>query len=117
MSAISGSSDFGSPLFAPVVASAGGPTTIVTFASLANAAGMKIRVMAANVIASAPVNVKWQSSTGPLDLTGLAYLTANGGYILPYNPIGWFQTLAGDDLLVNLSGGTPIGGHITYILA
>lgn len=117
MSGISPSSDFGSPLFAPVVASTTGTTTVVSFATVANAAGKKLRVMAANVIANATCNVKWQSSTGPTDLTGLAYLTANGGYILPYNPLGWFQANAGDDLVINLSGNIPVGGHITYILA
>jgi hypothetical protein len=114
MSGISPSSDFGSPLYAPVVASAG-TTTVVTNPNAD--LRLKIRVMAANVIASNPVNVKWQTSTGPTDLTGFAYLAQNGGYILPYNPIGWFETLRGDNLLILLSAGVPVGGHITYILA
>lgn len=117
MSQISGSGDFGSPLYAPVSASAAGATTIVSAATLQNASGKKLRVMAANVIASNVVNVKWQTSSGPVDLTGLAYLTQNGGYILPYNPIGWFETLAGDDLLINLSQPIAVGGHITFILS
>lgn len=112
MSQISGASDFGSPLFAPVTASASGATTVVT-----GVPGRKLRVMAANVIASNIVNVKWQTQTGPSDLTGLAYLTTNGGYILAYNPIGWFETVIGDGLLINLSSGVPVGGHITYILS
>ena len=111
MSGISPSSDFGSPLYAPVIASASGATTVVT-----NTSTQKIRVMAANVIASNAVNVKWQTSSGA-DITGLAYLAINGGYILPYNPIGWFETVATDNLVINLSGAIPVGGHITYILA
>jgi len=111
MSAISGAFDVGSPLFAPVVASAGGGTTVVT-----NTGSRKLRIMAVNVIASAAVNVKWQTSSGA-DLTGLAYLATNGGYILGYNPIGWFETVAGDNLVINLSGAFPVGGHVTYILA
>lgn len=116
MSLISGSGDLGSPLYAPVVASVAGATTIVVNANTPNP-GLKLRVMAANVIASNIVNVKWQTSTGPADLTGFAYLTQNGGYILPYNPLGWFETLRGDDLLITLSQSVAIGGHITYILA
>jgi hypothetical protein len=77
--------------------------------------GKKLRVMAANVIASNAVNVKWQTQSGA-DLTGLAYLTTNGGYILAYNPIGWFETVIGDGLEINLSSNIPVGGHITYIL-
>ena len=111
MSAISGASDFGSPLFSPVTASNTGATTIVTGVN-----GRKLRVMAANVIASNVVNVKWQTQSGA-DLTGLAYLTSNGGYILPYNPIGWFETVISDALIINLSGSIPVGGHITYILS
>ena len=111
MSGISGSWDFGSPLFAPVSASGSGATTVVT-----GVPGKKLRVMAANVIASNTVNVKWQTQSGA-DLTGLAYVTQYSGYILGYCPIGWFETVAGDDLLINLSSGVPVGGHITYILA
>ena len=116
MSLISGSGDLGSPLFAAVVASAGGATTVVTNTQSSTDPRQKLRVMSANVIASNAVNVKWQTSSGA-DLTGLAYLAQNGGYILPYNPLGWFETLALDNLLINLSVGNAIGGHITYILA
>ena len=112
MSLSGGVTELSFPLFAPIVASASGATTIVTNAFPLR----KLRVIAANVIASNAVNVKWQTSTGPVDLTGLAYLTTNGGYILPYNAIGWFETLPGDNLLINLSGAIPVGGHITYIL-
>lgn len=111
MSGISGAFDVGSPRYSAVAASANGGTTIVT-----NGGAQKIRVMAANMIASAAVNVKWQTSSGA-DLTGFAYLTSNGGYILPYNQLGWFETVATDDLVVFLSGGIPVGGHLTYILA
>lgn len=114
MSGISGASDFGSPRYAAVAASSSGATTVVTNPQISGTP--KLRVMAANVIANNAVNVKWQTGSGP-DLTGFAYLTSNGGYILPYNPLGWFETLPNDDLLVFESGAVSIGGHITYILS
>lgn len=98
------------PLFAPIVASASGATTII-----AAVTSKKIRVVALQVIANAAVNVKWQSHVTPTDLTGLAYLAANGGYVLPYNPVGWFQTVAGEALDINLSGSVAVGGSLTYV--
>lgn len=80
-----------------------------------SAVSKKIRVLAANVTASAAVNFKWRSATAG-DLTGLTYCDAAGtGVVLPYNPVGWFETTAGEDLQINLSGAVAVGGHITYV--
>lgn len=98
------------PQFAAIAVSALGASTIV------NAVAVKrIRVIALQVIANAAVNIKWQSHTLPTDLTGLAYCSANGGYVLPYNPVGWFQTIAGEALDINLSAAIAVGGSITYV--
>jgi len=94
-----------------IVASASGGTTIV-----AATAGLRVRVMSLQLIASAAVNVKWQSHVLPTDLTGLAYMAANGGYVLPFNETGWFWTLAGEALDINLSAAVPVGGSLTYTL-
>ena len=67
------------------------------------------------LIANAAVNVKFQSHTTPTDLTGLFYLAANGGFVLPYNEAGWFSTLAGEALDINLSGAIAVGGVVGYI--
>lgn len=98
------------PQFANITASASGVTTIIALV-----AAKKIRVLAIWLTANAAVNVKWQSHVTPTDITGLAYLAANGGYVLPFNPAGWFQTVAGEALDINLSGATPVGGSITYV--
>jgi hypothetical protein len=79
-------------------------------------AGKRIVLISANIIASAAVNIKWQTSTGPTDLSGFAYLAQNGGYILPHNSGGWLETLVGDSLLINMSAGVAIGGCISYAL-
>jgi hypothetical protein len=99
-------------LYSTVVASASGVTTVV-----AAVAGKIIRVVAMQLTASAAVNVKWQSHVTPTDITGLAYLAANGGYVLPDNADGWFQSLLGEALDINLSGAIAVGGSVTYVLA
>lgn len=98
------------PQYAVVATSASGVTNIVAAASK-----LVIRVLAVNIVANGAVNVKWQSHVTPTDLTGLAYLAANGGYILPYNEAGWFQTIAGEALDINLSAAIAVGGSITYV--
>jgi len=98
------------PTFSTIVASASGATTIVALVS-----SKKIRVLALQLVANAAVNVKWQSHVTPTDLTGLAYLGANGGYVLPFNPVGWFQTNTGEALDINLSGAVAVGGCLTYV--
>jgi hypothetical protein len=98
------------PMFSTIVASSSGATTIV-----AAVTSKKIRVLALQLIANAAVNVKWQSHVTPTDLTGLAYMAANGGYVLPFNPVGWFQTVSGEALDINLSGAFAVGGSLTYV--
>jgi hypothetical protein len=42
-------------------------------------------------------------------LTGLTYFAAAGAsQVLPYNPDGWFQTLPGEALDINLSGSVAV---------
>jgi hypothetical protein len=93
--------------YATVVASSSGNTAVVAAVS-----GKRIVVVAHKILANAAVNVKWQSAS--TDITGLSYLAANGGEVLPYNPAGWFRTTAGEALNINLSGAVAVGGHITY---
>jgi hypothetical protein len=100
------------PVFAAIAASSSGNNTIVAAAGASN----KIRVLAVQLIANGAVNAKWQSGAGGTDLTGLAYLAANGGYVLPFNPAGWFETAADTLLNLNLSGAVAVGGSLTYIV-
>lgn len=75
----------------------------------------KIRVLALAVIANAAVNVNLQSHTTTATATGLFYLAANGGFVLPFNPVGWFDTVAGEALDIALSGSIAVGGTLTYV--
>lgn len=96
------------PKFAKISLSAtGDPIAAVT--------SKKIRVLAYNIMGAGAVNAKFQSNA-TTDLTGLKYIAAAGGGICaPFNPVGWFETVAGEKLTLNLSASVSVGGEITYI--
>lgn len=97
------------PKYAALAASTSGASTAV-----AAVAGKKIRVLGYVIVANGAVNVKFQSHTAG-DLTGLFYLVANTGVAGGYNPVGHFETVAGEALDINLSGNVAAGGHLTYL--
>ena len=98
------------PKFATITASSSGASTLV-----AAVTSKKIRVISYVVVASAAVNIKFQSHVTPTDKTGLLYLAANGGVSGAYAPTGHFETIAGEALDINLSGAVAVGGHLTYV--
>jgi hypothetical protein len=63
---------------------------------------------------STATNFKWQS--GATDITGPANFTSFSGYVLPYNPVGWFQAAIGSALIGNSSATSAVAGSITYVL-
>jgi len=78
--------------------------------------GKRIVLISASIIVSANVTLTWQTSTGLVELTGPQSITTTGGYILPANFGGWFQTAFGDSLVLNMSPNVPVGGCISYVL-
>lgn len=86
-----------------------GDNTIV-----AAVASTKIRVTSLFLVASAAVTVRFESAAGGTALTGGMQLAANGVLSLPYNPEGWFETVAGELLNLELSGATSVDGGLTY---
>jgi hypothetical protein len=99
----------GGILYTPIEVSASGTLVV-------GVAGRKIVVLSFYFVCSSAVNVKFQTSTGSIDISGPAYCIANGGVVNAFNAGGWFQTLVGDSLLINLSSGVAIGGSLSYIL-
>lgn len=96
------------PKFAAIVASSSGATSVVSLVS-----GKKIRVLGLCFTVNGAVNVKWQSNS--TDKTGLFYGDAAGkGKVLPFNPLGWFETAAGEVLNINLSAAVAVGGELVY---
>ena len=61
--------------------------------------------------------MKFQSHVTPTDISGLAYEIANTGFTLPFCPVGWFQTIAGEALDLNLSAAKAVGGALVYVEA
>jgi hypothetical protein len=94
-----------------ITASGTGDNTLV-----AAVAGKKIRVHAYELSASAAVNAKFRSGT--TDITGLIYLAAAGASAdaaeRTADPDGLFETVAGQALVLNLSGAVPVGGWVDY---
>lgn len=84
---------------------------------LAAVTSKKIRVLAYNFITNGAVNVKFVSDAAgsPANKTGLKYCVANMGIVAPYNPLGWFETVAGKTLDIDLSAAIAIGGELLYV--
>jgi hypothetical protein len=94
---------------AKIDAATSGDNTLVAAVS-----GKKIRVISLFLVASDVVNVRFESGAGGTALTGAMNLVANGGFSLPYNPLGWFETASGALLNLELSGAVSVDGALTY---
>lgn len=82
-------------------------------ALVAAVAGKRIRVISLFLIGAGAVTTKFQSAA--TDLTGAMSNAANGGFVLPENKSGWFQTNVGEALNLNLGGAVNVAGGLTYI--
>lgn len=83
-------------------------------------AATRIRVLSAHVMAPSPVMVRWLStgSAGTItNISGLMPISVNEGFVLPYNPHGWFQTRVNEGLNVSLNAGVSCGIVLTWMLA
>lgn len=98
------------PKFAIIDAATSGDNTL-----LAAVASKKIRVVSLYLVASAAVTVRFESGAGGTALSGQMNLAANGGFVLPYNPVGWFETASNTLLNLELSGAISVDGGFTYI--
>lgn len=102
--------------YAAIAAATSGDNTL-----LAADATHKIRVLSMAIVASAAVNLYFTSAAGGTVIfggsTNKIQLAANGGFVLPYNPHGWFQNSSINQLLnMNLSGAVAVSGGFTYVL-
>ena len=96
---------------AVIAAASSGDNTVV-----AAVAGKKIRVLGFFLVASAAVTARFESSAGGDALTGQMQLGANGDLAPGFNPLGWFETVAGELLNLELSGAVPVDGALAYVL-
>lgn len=82
---------------------------------VAGVTGKRIRVVSLFLIAAGAVTARFESGAGGTALTGQMVLAANGGFSLPYNGEGWFQTASGALLNLELSAGVSVDGSLSYV--
>jgi hypothetical protein len=98
------------PKFAIIDAATSGDNTLV-----AAVTSKKIRVLAAFMVSSGTVNARFESGAGGTALTGQMNLVANSGFVLPFNPVGWFETAVTTLLNLELSGAVSVDGSLVYV--
>ena len=98
--------------FAVIDNASSGDNTLVSGVS-----SKKIRVLSLFLVSAGTVNVRFESGASGTALTGQMNLIANTGFVLPYNPAGWFETAASALLNLELSDVVSVDGAITYIEA
>lgn len=84
---------------------------------VAAVSGKKIRVMSCYLVNghTSTQTIRFESGAGGTALSGQIILAANGGFVLPYNPEGWFETADGALLNLELAGATTVDGGLNYI--
>jgi hypothetical protein len=95
--------------FTAISASTSGDNTLK-----AAVASKKIRVTSLFLIAASAVTVRFESGAGGTALTGVMSLAANAGFVLPYNPVGWFETASNTLLNLELGGAVQVSGSFTH---
>lgn len=84
---------------------------------VAAVAGKRIRVLSlVAVMTGTAVTIRFESAADGTALTGQMQPSAGGGFVLNFNPHGWFETLSGQLLNMELSGAQSVDGCLTYVL-
>lgn len=101
--------------FAAIAAASSGNNTIVSAVS-----AKKVRILSLCIVAASAVSLYFVSASGGTVVfggsTNKISLAANGGFVLPYNPGGWFENAStNQDLIMNLSSAVIVSGGCTYI--
>lgn len=98
------------PAFLVIDAATSGNNTLLA----AQGAGNKIRVHQLMLVSAGTVNVRFESGADGTALSGQMNLVANTGFVLPYSPIGWFETAANTLLNLELSAAVSVDGVCAY---
>lgn len=98
------------PKWAVINCNTSGNNTIV-----AAVADKKIRVLQAFVVSAGTVNVRFESGADGTALTGQMPLVVNAGFVLPFSPVGWFETGSNTLLNLELSGAVYVHGNVCYV--
>ncbi len=103
--------DVNPPVFEVIDDASSGDNTLV-----AAVTGKKIRVLSLILVSAGTMTVRFESGASGTALTGQMSLVDTAGFVLPYNPRGWFETAAGSLLNLELSGATSADGCLQYQL-
>lgn len=102
------------PKFAAIAAATSGNNTLV-----AAVTGKKIRVLSLMLVAGAAGNIYFTTAAGGTVIfggsTNTINLPANGGFVLPFSSVGWFETVAAQLLNMNASSTGPFSGGLVYV--
>lgn len=101
--------------FAAVVHPGSGDLTVVAAQTHPDGRAAKIRVIAAKLVVSGAgaTNLTWSSSGGTVLLPATNYSILTQQTLLHCSD-GWFETLAGEALVLNGSAATTINGIIVW---
>jgi hypothetical protein len=88
-----------------------GDNTIVAAAGV----GVKIRVLSVFLMSAGTTTVRFESGASGTALTGQMNCTAQSGFVLPFNPAGWFETATNTLLNLELSAAISVDGCLTYV--
>lgn len=83
---------------------------------VAAVAGSSIRVLSLYFVSAGTVNVRFESDAAGSPLSGRLPVIASSGVVLGHNPEGWFSTVVGESLNMELTGAIQVSGGLTYIL-
>lgn len=75
--------------------------------------GQRIIVLQCCVITGNTNNVQFQSNAST-SISATFPLAPNGGFVLPYSELGWFQTNIGETLDFNMGTGTMTGVQVVW---
>lgn len=94
----------------PIAADFSGPNVVVSGVS-----GYFILVLGYLLVASNAVEIAFETETGAV-ISGPYQVGQYGGNIVAPTGIGQFGCKTGEDLILDLSGPIPVGGHLIYAL-
>jgi hypothetical protein len=97
--------------YAAIDVAASGDNTLVALV-----AAKRIRVLSLFLVSAGTVTTRLESNAGGTALTGQMTLAVNSGFTLPFNAEGWFQTVAGQLLNLELSDAVSVDGCLSYVL-
>lgn len=96
------------PQFSSINVTASGMSAVVTSATGA------IYVLALQYSAKTSCTVQWFEATTS-GITGVQSVAGDGGFVLPYSPIGWFKTASGLPLSISVQGSSGgVGGSLVW---